>query len=707
MMTSSRERNRWWYRLGLPLMACALALGTGSGAGVTRAADDTEGSKGSSDEKAESAVPQIELHIPTMKGLVEGARSSKTGRLYAALADVAAVPTDETGEGLDIGAIFKLLTEIGQWPDTSLTMTTYSQDREGRARWAICVDWSARELRSRIESLVKHEAASKLLKDVVIRDEKGAQWRVELSGVLLGVIKRHGSGSMLASSADLRPPETVFGQRAAGSGDGRRRSLLYCRLNLEAAEKEEGSAFAGFSAVKDVRFGMSVDAEGLWNERLNVTWNPLLGTVVKAALSKVERPFACPNESYLDAAFNLGMLGLPELLTGVDAGGLSDKLRGESALSVVAGDGFLPIPDIYWQFHARRKERVIEALRAHLKKDAERRRANEQDIAWRETEVEGETVFWRDPGADGPRGILPVTFRTVVFFSETRQEDAERRTPILVVAQTSTSAEDAVRRWTRRLEKRSAVSALPESKEIHWQARVRWERIYGLLQPYLSMLAGLAEGAALPPTAEALKGDLSDAQLNIRIEFAGLDVRHKGPIPLGVVYVPAVTAMSFESSGSPNSEAERERVACRNLRVLHHHAALFKKDFGRWPATVAELDGYIDFRSHPELLWLWPKQRSFLEGLTSGLLAKGGPEKKKGEEEEERAIDDSLYVIDWSPEEWRLAFREGEFKEYATIAIDAEGEIHRSPKTESKDETKARTTEGSSGRDDSKKRTLD
>jgi hypothetical protein len=44
-------------------------------------------------------------------------------------------------EELDVAAVLKLLRKPASWPDTSVVFTTFTQDRDGRPRWAITIDW--------------------------------------------------------------------------------------------------------------------------------------------------------------------------------------------------------------------------------------------------------------------------------------------------------------------------------------------------------------------------------------------------------------------------------------------------------------------------------------------------------------------------------------------------------------------------------------
>ena len=67
-----------------------------------------------------------------------------------------------------------LIEQIGDWPDTSAVLTTYTMDRDGRSRWALRVDWPLVELRKRIDTLLALDAADKLLKDIKrLRGEYG------------------------------------------------------------------------------------------------------------------------------------------------------------------------------------------------------------------------------------------------------------------------------------------------------------------------------------------------------------------------------------------------------------------------------------------------------------------------------------------------------------------------------------------------------
>jgi hypothetical protein len=630
-------------------------------------------------------TPQVEVYIPSVAVLRSEAERSKTADIYRAISGMLPAQEDETGEGLDIGAVLKLADQIAKWPDTSVVLTIYSMDKEGRPRWALRVDWPLEELRNRIEELLESDAARELLKDVKLTESDEEIWRLELPDYVLAVLSKSGDGSLVASTAELKPPAAIFGQEGFGKGDDaaaatpkkkpRKPMLLYSRLNLEAGDDESSSPFAMISGVRDVCYGISLGKDGVWSEKLIVRWNPLLGTALKSVFRKVDKPFDCPRNAYAVASFNLSMGGgLADQLGDLPPGTIGSKASSQVAFAAVPGTGFLPFPDLYFQFNAPKKDKIIASIREAIDEDAKKRKEEDKILAWHEEKADDRVVFWRDPSADSAGGLMPARFRTVLFFDSPEEEDAGPTR--LIIAQTTTAAPDAVRHWKELTKSRKSRITIPDSTKIHWQARINWRSVYALAQPYLCLLSSVEEDTSLPPTVEDLSDDLTVSILNIRIDYAGFEIRHSGPIPAGAIYVPAITAMALSDSGNAWSEAGRERIACQHLRVLYYHAKLFKTDYGRWPATVAELDGYVDFAAHPDLLWLWQQDRSFMERVASSFTV----EKPKLREKEDGELDDSLYEIDWTPTDWKLKFRDGEFKNYATIYVDTEGEIHRVPK---------------------------
>lgn len=645
---------------------------------------------GPTSRPAQGVTPRVEVYIPSMARLVDAARRSKSADLYQALSGLSKMPEKETDEDFDFGAALAILEQVAGWPDTSIIMTTYSQDRDGRARWAFRVDWPLAEAKTRVAELLALEATQRIIKDLKLAEQPDGGLRLELPDLVLAVFRDSGTGTLIASAADLDPPEEVFG-RETGETNSKKKtpSLLYCRLNLEEEDESAGpSPFAVISGIKDIRYAVTLNAEGLWSERVSVRWNPLVGMALKAAFKKLKDPFECPRDAYLVAAFNAGFSeGLADGLADLPPDTIGSRAGANMAFAAVPGTGFLPFPDLYYQFRTDARGKIIESIRAAIEKDTKDREEEDQPPAWQEVEIDGQPVFWNNPAADGSFGLMPVTYRTVIFFAAdqakgdkaTTTGPAEENRAMLIIAQTPTWADDCVRHWQELTASHKTRVSVPDTTQAHWQARINWYKVFDLLHPYLSMAAGLSQEGTAPPPAAELKESLRDAVIDLRIDYGGLQVRHVGPVPVGVAYVPVVAATSLESTADAGSEASREQTACQHLRVLYHHAKLFKNDYGRWPATVAELDGYVDFAINSHLLRLQPREEGFTAGLVSMFTAREG-RKPRSVEEEAPKIDDTLYVIDWSPESWRLRIRDGEFTNYQTIAIDAEGALHRVPK---------------------------
>lgn len=649
-----------------------------SGESESAESEDKKTNEADEDEKNdedESVEPQVEVFIPSMTRLVEKAKASRTGALFNALSGALPKIRSDSDDGFDFDALVGLLDRVAAWPDTSVALTAYPQDREGRPRWALRLDWSLDDLLTRVREILEDDAAAAIFKDVELKEADDG-WRIELPDMVLAVLKSNGDGSFVTAQPDLTPPEKLFGEKSAKKGA----SLVYCRLNLGAVEEDGESIFQHLSGVSDVRYAGNVDGRGEWRERFNVRWNPFLGTLLKTAFQKTNQTFDCPSEALAAGVFHLGIAeGLADSLAGLPMGTIGSRADGEMAFVVLPGEGFFPFPEMYYQFRARRVEKIAESIRESIEKDDQNRRADDRPPAWHEETIDDGAVFWHDPSVDNGGTFSLVTFRTVVFFSRPDEEDdgGDR----LIVAQTSGWADDAVDRWREAVRKRKSRITLPTSDKAHWQLIVNWRTVYELVEPYVTILTGLSEDATPPPSVEAMDDVLSDSVVNVRVLYTGLDVRHRGPLPIGAGFVPGVVAASLAESASPGSEAAREQVACRNLRVLYHHSKLFRDDFGRWPATVAELDGYVDFASYPYLLSLRPKDDGFLKGFVAIFTTdKEALQREQTIIEEDDQIDDSLYEIDWSPEAWKLKYRPGEFHDYTTIYIDQDGEIHRVPK---------------------------
>lgn len=668
--------------LALPLLAGPVVAASEAGPGKT--ATSTSVSSPPQPKKA-----YVDVYVPSVTELAGAAKTSKTAALYDALSGLAPVPENETGEGLDLDAMSLLLAKIESWPDTSIGVAIHTQDREGRARWSISFDWPLETLVENLRGILADPAAKELLKNVELKSDEDGAYTIELPEVQLATLRAVGDGSMIASTDEVQVPEEMFGRdairemRAKADKDGkkpRKPYLAYCSLNFDSGEESGrgSSMLSGMVGVDAIQYALSMTKAGQWSEQFGVTWNPVIGAFLKAFFQKVKEPFDCPEESYVSAVMHLGMgEGMVDQLSGLPMGTIGSGVEGEMLFAAVPGSGFLPVPDVFFAFRAASSDKIVQSIRDAIDKDAKRRADDDLKPAWREETIEGRPVFWHDPAADGAYGMMPVTFRSVVFFD--KRGDEEDGKTLLVIARTSNWADDAVRRWGEVTKK---TFKLPSSKKNHWEARFNWRSAYQLAQPYLGLASSFVPGGAMPPSAGELSDALADSDLQVRIAVGGVRVRHIGPVPIGGIYVPAVAAAALGTAADPSSEAARERIACQNLRVLHHHAKLFRDDYDRWPATVSELDGYVDFNSHDYLLRLRPRNKSFMEGFTGALF--GGGRKSPADENgvENEGVDDSLYVIDWSADDskWKLKFRDDEFASYVTIYIDSAGEIHRVPK---------------------------
>ncbi|MEE8169529.1 MAG: hypothetical protein V3T70_03185 [Phycisphaerae bacterium] len=624
----------------------------------------------------EGPALQFEAYLPSVLRLAEAARRSRTAALYQAVSGMVSFDASDADEGLDVAALLELLEHVRSWPDTAAEILILDLDGDGRPRWAVNLDWPLTELRARVAELSASEGADKVLGEVRLTEREDDLFEVGLPDTVLAYLAGRDGGSQIRSTIEWTTDCGSFAPKDADGGgddpaDDEKAPLLQCRYVLPA---NGGGVFGAMTGIRDVYYNVRLDKVGRWREFWQLRWNVLVGAGVKATLKRVRRPFDCPADAFISASFSLaGGSGMADQIAELPEGTLAGRAGADVNLSVVPGTGFLPAPDLFYQMKVHGIKRAVEAIREAIVEDNRERKEDDRPIAWREESVDGKPLFWLDPGADTGYGIQPITFRTVVFFDTRGSNDSDDGR--LIIVKTSTWADGARRRWKALTADADGVRKVPSSRRAHWQMILDWKNIYALAQPWLCLLSSFMQGAELPPTAAELGAALSPSRVDLRIEFAGLKVAHRGPIPLGAAYVPLVAYAALQQGAGHGSEAGREQTACRNLRVLHHHARLFEKDYRRWPANVAELDGYVDFDSHSYLLRLRAKRDGLLSGLSRAIF--GTPRGATSEDDE--AVDDSLYEIDWSQREadWKLKFRDGEFKHWATIYVDAEGEIHR------------------------------
>lgn len=505
-------------------------------------------------------------------------------------------------------------------------------------------------------------------------------------------------GACLASHPDLGVLE---GFTAGGSQEqGESPPLLTCRLNLAGTEQDSGATgFSAFRAVTAVEYQARIDEQGDWTEDVSVLWPPVSGLGAKAIFGKVKQTFFVPDTAFGAAVFESGLaVGMLDALVGFgpqvmmeDPGELSvvgeaapgpiaSRAGSQACVTLLPGTGFIPFPDVVVQLQTKRPEELVKDVRAAVEKANKVYKDREQPEPWHEGQVRDRPVFWSDGGGRYGAAMMPLSLRPVL--TVVKELDArERERDILLLAWTSTAPEDLVRRWLD-LPRGQDRRFLPSSTKTSGQAWLNWLAFYKWVSPYLNVgLSGLGVETLLPE-AEAIRADLTDAEVTAKLKYSGLALSHRGPLPAGAVLLPALVGASLVPDESGGSDLARERLACERLRVLYHHCKLFQKDRQRWPAELAELDGYVDFAGHPELLELQLSSKRrwlrWLEEVAEATERDKDKDKEDAEEEDQwSGLDTDLYVIDWGREHWTLGFEPGTFEHLEKLYIDQDGRIHR------------------------------
>ncbi|MBU0717133.1 MAG: hypothetical protein KJ749_02705 [Planctomycetes bacterium] len=666
--------------------------------------------------------PRFELRIPDVRKALAELDRSHAGVFAAHLRQMTAEMASASAEGIDANEAGALLEQIGHWPDTSIDAVMFAPDTEGQARWAVRVDWPVADLHQRVKGLLESGAASELLEGVTLSPDGDGAYNISLAGAPLGYLLSAGeSRAFLASHKDLPLPDESFSGTPETEGDGA--SVVTCRLNLTGTEKDSGATFfSSFSMLTDIVYGGRVDDDGDWIETFYIHWPPISGVGVKTFLGKIKQTFFVPDEAF--GAASLKALMLPGMLEGMagfgpqvvmdspgelaivgeaTVGPVASSVGSQACITVLPGTGFLPAPDIVIQMKANKDpEKLMKELAEAAQRVNELHRERERPEPWHQAEVRERTVIWSDGTNNYPGMLAPFSMRPVLFTTK-EADPRDRETDYLVLAWTSTSPQKLVRRWLdlpRGVERRF----LPTTRKSHGQLWVNWKQVYRWLSPYANLTLGVVVPDAILPRAEDIEGDLTDALLAAEPGYAGLRVTHQGPIPLGAFVVPTLVSASTVMDESGDSDLARERLASRQLKVLHHHAKLFQKDVGRWPAEVAELDGYVDFAGHPELLELKLSSRKEWSQWFEGVFDFDEEETKDEDEEEIGAgIDDDLYVIEWGRDSWSLGLAPDTLEHLEKLFIDQNGKLHRvekiakSPTEPAAEDTKPESGESVSG----------
>ncbi len=642
--------------------------------------------------------PRFELYVPSLHRLASEAHRSHSGLLGAHLGRMLMEMGSVSSEGVDVESAASLLAQMKSWPDTAIDAVAFAADNEGRPQWAVRLDWPLDDLHARLQPLLALEAAETLLKGVTVKPRPEGGYTIALPEVTLAHLLPAGDAqSLLVSHPDLEFPAVPFRGAEDGAKDGP--ALLVCRLNLKGTEKDSGAtSFSSLSAITDVVYSCRVDEDDEWVEQVGVQWPPGIGMLAKAALGKVKQTFFVPDEAYGSVVFNPRML--PGMLDGMagfgpqmmvdDSGGftmvgeaeggpIASHADSQTCVTLLPGTGFMPVPDVVFQVKAKRAEKLIKDLREATAKINKVYRGRERPEPWHEAEVKDRPVFWSD-GGSGYRGMMmPFVLRPVLFV--TKEIDAQdREREFLVLGWTSTSPQRLVRRWVE-LPRYKNRRYLPAKRKTHAEAWINWRQAYKWIQPYVNISLSTISPDLLLPRAKEMTDQLIDASLTAKVGYNGLAVSHRGPIPAGVLVVPVLLGVATAESGG--SDLARERSACRTLKVLYHHAKLFKQDIGRWPAELAELDGYIDFAGHPYLLKLELSSKKRRSKWMEGLFGSSDEEEEEQDEEEEDelvSLDDELFVISWGRESWTLGIAPDTLEHLEKLYIDQDGNIHRMEK---------------------------
>jgi hypothetical protein len=638
--------------------------------------------------------PRFELYVPSLHKVVSAARESNAGVLLAPLGRMLFEMGSASAEGVDVESVAALLNQTGNWPDVAIQAVTYAPDTEGRTRWGVRFDWPLEDLHARAEQLLESESGAGLFEGMRLTARPGEGYEIALPESTVGFLLAANAGSsLLVSHRELEVPADVFG--GPPPDEGQPPPLLACRLNLTGTEKDSGALLgASFSFVTDVDYSVRVNDGGDWLESINVNWPPISGMGAKLMLGKVSRTFFVPREAFGGAAFSsmmvpatldglvgfgqqvvVGSAGEVSVIGEATPGPLARHADEQACLALLPGSGFLPMPDIVLQTKARDVEGLVENVRAAMAQANQLMREREQPEPWHESTVRDRTVFWSDGTSRYPGALMPLVMRPVIF--ATREVDArDRERDYLVIAWTSTGPEDFVRRWLD-LPRGDDKLYLPQKRRTHGQIWLNWRQVYRWLVPYVNLALSAVVRDTLMPSAADVAANMTDGWVTVKATYSGLRVAHRGPLPTGAIVVPTMVALSLAEDESAGSDLARERAACRRLRVLYHHSKLFRKDMGRWPAELVELQGYVDFQGHPELLELKLSPRKQWSEWFEGIFGGSKQPEDQSEDDEALDLDTKLYVIRWGAESWSLGFAPDTFDHLADLHIDQDGKIHR------------------------------
>jgi hypothetical protein len=657
--------------------------------------------------------PRLELWVPSAKRLIDEVIRSHSGPFVEPLGRMLAKSGESKLDGQTADGVAALIGQIREWPDAALVAVTYAPDLDGRARWVVRLNWPMAELHERVAGLLELEAAGELLEGVSIRSitpveaasvgssANGASgYQVFLPEAPLFYLLPAGDNkSYVASHPDLDVPRGLLGG-VLDEDDTKSGWLVTARLNFAQTEVDSGGTWlSGFSAVTALDYVGTVSESGEWTETVQIHWPAISGMGARAFFNRVEQSFYVPKAAFGAAVLNVpivsgmldGMAGLgPQVV--MDAPGrmevVGEPTPGPIALhsdsdvcfTMLPGTGFLPFPDIVVQVRVRRSESLVESLEGETKRINKLYADRDQPEPWHQTHLRDRAVFWSEPTGPGRGLMMPVVMRPVLF-TTTEKDARDRERSFLVLGLTSTRPEELVDRWLN-FPRTMEFHHLPSERRMNGQIWMNWQALYAWVSPYLNVALSSAGADVLLPAIDQVKDRLTDGSIAVEVKYAGMTATHRGPVPGGVIALPAMISSSIQPDRRGGSDLARERLARERLHLLYHHCELFRKDLGRWPAEIGELEGYVDFAGHPELLQLRVSSKKAWSELLSGMFERKKADALKADEEDELGgsvvtVKTDLYVIDWGRDRWTLGFKPGTFEHLERLYIDHDGEIHR------------------------------
>lgn len=635
--------------------------------------------------------PRVELAVPSIRHLWNELHRSQAGPLVSYARRMVALRLEDVEEGALATDFESLLGDVESWPDTSIYAAEYASDLDGRARWAIRLDWSLETITARLGKLLAHSAAEELLQGIKLRKESEGL-AITLRDVPIAYMTAGASEQTVIRSH----PGLVLGKgpTEALTWPEPGKAVLACRVAFKGTEADSGSTFfSSLSVVTGVNYTGFVDDTGKWQERINVEWPPISGMVAKSVLGRVKQTFFVPRNALASAVVDTPMLptmveqmagfgpqfimedaGEMGMVGNTEPGAIATLGRSTACITLLPGTGFIPMPDIIIQSRVKKPDEMMSQLQEASQEINRLYEQREQAPPWKQFELGDGIALYKDDRTASGGAMLPVSFRPVIFTAKEKDGRGKER-DLLVVALTSTTPKQIAERWLAYSRTRD-FHHMPQRKKTNGQLWVNTKSMYRWLAPYVSVPVSLAAGSGVMPSLAEFPL-FEDAYMSLKASYSGIALTNEGPLPIGVWAVPACVALSMDQDNA--TDLARERLARERLRVFFHHAELFHKDIGRWPAELRELDGYIDFAGHPELLRLPVSSQKSVQRWFEDIFDVTEPE-YSDITDYETPIGEDVFTIDYRDATWHLAVVPDTFEHLESLYIDQDGVIHRSEK---------------------------